>query len=140
LRRSSIWRTEPVSALPQPPYLNAVLVGRTRETPERLLETALETERALGRRRAAGSPRDAPRTLDVDLLFVGDERRAGPPLDLPHPRLRARRFVLAPLAELLPDHPLAPDGATAAALLARLPERPWAERVAPFPERPERRS
>jgi len=79
--------------------------------------------------------RDAPRTLDIDLLLVGAELRSGPGLVLPHPRLRERRFALAPLAELAPALALPPDGATVAALLARLPERPWVERVGPFPER-----
>jgi 2-amino-4-hydroxy-6-hydroxymethyldihydropteridine diphosphokinase len=133
LRRSSLWRTEPVSPIPQPPYLNAVLVGRTSQPPESLLEIALAAERALGRHRRRRGPRNAPRPIDVDVLFLGEEVRHGPSLDLPHPRLRERRFVLAPLVELLPDHPLPPDGATAAELLARLPVRPWAERLGDFP-------
>ena len=99
-------------------------------SPELLLELALDIERALGRRRGV---RDAPRTIDIDLLLVGGERRSRPGLELPHPRLRERRFVLAPLAELGPDLALPPDGATVGALLARLPERPWVERLGPFP-------
>jgi 2-amino-4-hydroxy-6-hydroxymethyldihydropteridine diphosphokinase len=130
LRRSSLWRTEPVSPIPQPDYLNAVAVGRGPFPPEQLLELALATELALGRRRAE---RNAARTIDIDLLFVGDERRATPRLELPHPRLAQRRFVLAPLAELEPDQPLPPSGATPAELLARLPPRPWALRVGDFP-------
>jgi 7,8-dihydro-6-hydroxymethylpterin-pyrophosphokinase len=57
--------------------------------------------------------------------------RASPRLTLPHPRLRARRFVLAPLADVAPDLPLPPDGETAARLLARLPAGPRVERLAP---------
>jgi len=79
--------------------------------------------------------RDAPRTIDLDLLVVGAELRSGPGLVLPHPRLRERRFALAPLAELAPDLALPPDGATVATLLARLPERPWVERIGRFPAR-----
>ena len=107
-------------------------LGFGRQSPEQLLDLALAIERALGRRRGE---RDGPRTIDIDLLLVGSERRTGPPLELPHPRLRERRFVLAPLAELAPDLALPPDGASAAELLARLPHRPWVERLGPFPAR-----
>lgn len=119
-----------MSAIPQPPFLNSVALGRGGQSPEALLELALGIEQALGRRRAG---RDGPRTIDLDLLVVGSERRAGPGLELPHPRLRGRRFVLAPLTELAPDLALPPDGERVAALLARLPERPWVERLGPFP-------
>ncbi len=136
LRFASLYRSEPVSAIPQPPFLNSVALGRGAQSPEALLELALGVERQLGRRRAE---RDGPRTIDLDLLVVGDERRAGPGLELPHPRLRDRRFVLAPLAELAPDLALPPDGEPVAALLARLPERPWVARIGPFPRRSEGR-
>ena len=101
------------------------------EPPETLLAVALELERRFGRERPAerSETRDAPRPLDVDLLFVGDERRAGPELELPHPRLRQRRFVLQPLADLDPDLALPPDGATVGALLAALPASPRVERL-----------
>jgi 2-amino-4-hydroxy-6-hydroxymethyldihydropteridine diphosphokinase len=115
-----------VSPLPQPDYLNTVAMGTTAETPEALLGFAAELERDAGRVR--DGRRDAPRPLDVDLLFVGDERRAGPALELPHPRLRLRRFVLQPLADLAPELALPPDGATVAALLAALPPGPRVER------------
>jgi 7,8-dihydro-6-hydroxymethylpterin-pyrophosphokinase len=91
-----------------------------------LLALAREVERALGRRHRE---RNAAREIDVDLLFAGGERLVDEELELPHPRLRERRFVLAPLADLAPDLPLPPDGATVSALLARLPERPWARRL-----------
>ena len=101
---------------------------------ETLLEAALAIERELGRDRGADSARDAPRTIDVDLLFAGDERHSTARLTLPHPRLRERRFVLAPLADLVPGLVLAPTGATVAQLLASLPPRPAAERIGPRPE------
>jgi 2-amino-4-hydroxy-6-hydroxymethyldihydropteridine diphosphokinase len=110
-----------------------VLVGRTERSPESLLTLALATERAFGRRRDAAAARNAPRPLDIDLLFVGDEMRTAPELELPHPRLAERRFVLAPLAELLPELRLPPGGSTVSELLARLPARPWAERAGEFP-------
>jgi len=122
-----LYRTEPISPIPQPHYLNTVALGASAEPPEALLAFALELERRHGRAREA---RDAPRPLDVDLLFVGDERRDGPELVLPHPRLRQRRFVLQPLADLDPDLELPPDGATVGALLAALPDSPRVERLA----------
>jgi 2-amino-4-hydroxy-6-hydroxymethyldihydropteridine diphosphokinase len=115
-----------VSALPQPDYLNTVALGWSARPPEALLAAALAVEAELGRTRAE---RDGPRILDVDLLFAGAERRSTPALELPHPRLRERRFVLAPLADLAPDLALPPDGATPRQLLARLPERPWVARL-----------
>lgn len=102
------------------------MLGATAEAPERLIAFALELERRLGR---AARDRDAPREIDVDLLFLGELERDSPRLVLPHPRLRRRRFVLAPLADLAPDLPLPPDGATPAELLARLPARPRVERL-----------
>lgn len=112
------YRTEPVSAIPQPDFLNTVVVGHSAALPEELLEFAQRLERELGRRRRS---RDAPREIDLDLLAVGDLERATPTLRLPHPRLRERRFVLAPWADVAPDQQLPPDGVTVRELLARLP-------------------
>ena len=106
LRLSSVYETEPVGVEgAQPAYLNAVAeLAAPLPSPDELLARLLEIERALGRRR--DTPR-APRTLDLDLLLYGDERRTSELLALPHPRLHLRRFVLAPLAELCSDsrHP-----------------------------------
>jgi 2-amino-4-hydroxy-6-hydroxymethyldihydropteridine diphosphokinase len=114
--------------VPQPAYLNTVALGHGAFAPEILLAGALAVETELGRQRAG---RGEPRTIDVDLLLVGELARTSTGLTLPHPRMRERRFVLAPLADLAPDLPLPPDGATPRALLAGLPERPWAVRLAP---------
>lgn len=148
LEVAPLYRSEPVSSRPQAEFLNTVALGSTTLAAETLLAAALEIERALGRRREAlpAGAAPGPRPIDLDLLFVGDERRASSALVLPHPRLRERRFVLAPLADLAPDLPLPPDGATATALLAALPARPWAVRArfatatanAPRPEPSER--
>jgi 2-amino-4-hydroxy-6-hydroxymethyldihydropteridine diphosphokinase len=121
-----LYRTAPVSPIPQPEFLNTVAVGRTNEPPESLLVFARDLERELGR---VERHRDAPREIDIDLLLVGSEQRASPTLVLPHPRLRERRFVLAPLADVAPDLPLPPDGATPARLLASLPPGPAVERL-----------
>lgn len=130
-----LYRTVPLgpggapSALPQPAYLNTAVAGVTARPPEALLALARRLERAAGRRRDPGAPRDAPRPLDVDLLVYGDRTSADPVLTLPHPRLRERRFVLAPLADVAPDLSIPPDGATAAELLARVGQEGWVERI-----------
>jgi len=116
---SSIIETTPVGAGLEndPPYLNAVGVGRSdlpaREIFERL--RAIETES--GRTRPYPG---APRTLDLDLILAGDEVIEDADLQVPHPRFRARRFVLEPLAEVAPDLLDPVSGLTIRELLARL--------------------
>ena len=101
LRVSSIRETEPFGVpAPQPPYLNAVLVGETTLDPEELLAELMRIERARGRQRPSAR---APRTLDLDLVLFGDRVLSTPALTVPHPRFRERRFVLEPLAELAPE-------------------------------------
>ena len=80
-----------------PLFLNGALVGTTRETPQRLLTTLLAIELERGRERHHTG---APRTLDLDLVLVGELRVESSTLRLPHPRFRSRRFVLGPLAEI----------------------------------------
>jgi 2-amino-4-hydroxy-6-hydroxymethyldihydropteridine diphosphokinase len=101
---SSLYLTEPVGGPPQGFFLNAVAAGETDASPEELLASCLAVEQELGRVR--GEP-NGPRAIDVDILFMGALRRDGPAPVLPHPRLHLRRFVLEPLAEILPDfvHP-----------------------------------
>jgi 7,8-dihydro-6-hydroxymethylpterin-pyrophosphokinase len=91
-----------------------------------VLALAKALELAAGRRRGA---RFGPRPLDVDLLLYGDRRVDSPELTLPHPRLRERRFMLAPLAEIAPAWPVPPDGATVAELLGRLDDQQTVERI-----------
>jgi 2-amino-4-hydroxy-6-hydroxymethyldihydropteridine diphosphokinase len=124
VRVSSVYETEPVGvAEAQPAYLNAVaeLDGERLPPPEQLLAWLLRIEYASGRRRARPL---AARTLDLDLLLYGGALSETDFLTLPHPRLHQRRFVLAPLAELLPSarHPTL--GATFAELLAATPDEP----------------
>ncbi len=117
--RSSLWLTEPVGGPPQGWFVNAVAGGETELGPEALLEACLATEREMGRVRGE---RNGPRTIDVDILLYGGERRDAPRLVIPHPRLHERRFVLAPLAEVAPGlvHPLL--GLDVRELLARCPD------------------
>lgn len=95
---SPVYETEPVGGpAGQRSYLNLVVELETALSPRELLELALRLEDAAGRTRG---PRHGPRTLDVDVLLVGDLRVDDPDLVVPHPRMWRRRFVLAPLADL----------------------------------------
>jgi len=103
---SPLYETQAVGGPPgQPPYLNAVLRVKTSLSCRALLEHCLAVEAGFGRRRLEPW---GPRTLDVDLLFFGGETFGEPGLDVPHPRLHQRRFVLVPLADLAPEllHPV----------------------------------
>ena len=84
----------------QPLYLNAVIVGETALTARALLEAILDIEHAFGRERPHTG---APRTLDLDLIILGDEMVEEPDLHVPHPRFRERFFVLGPLAQIAPE-------------------------------------
>lgn len=102
---SSLYRTEPVGYADQPDFYNVVVRGRTALEPGALLRAARGVEEALGRRRTF---RDAPRTIDVDLLAYGGRVMETDELSLPHQRLHLRGFVLHPLAEVAPEwlHPV----------------------------------
>jgi 2-amino-4-hydroxy-6-hydroxymethyldihydropteridine diphosphokinase len=102
LQLSDIVETEPEgdAASGQPRYLNAVIVGNTALTARALLETLLAVEREFGRERPYPG---AARTLDLDLVLLGDQIIDEPDLHVPHPRFRERFFVLGPLAEVAPD-------------------------------------
>jgi 2-amino-4-hydroxy-6-hydroxymethyldihydropteridine diphosphokinase len=97
---STFIETVPYHDPDDPLFLNGALVGTTRDTPERLLVTLLAIEHERGRERHHAG---APRTLDLDLVLVGDLRVNSSTLRLPHPRFRSRRFVLDPLADIAPD-------------------------------------
>ena len=99
----------------QPDYLNAVLEVDTLMSGEELLDVCLRLERAAGRERGR---RYAPRTLDIDILAMGQTTYQSLRLELPHPRLHLRRFVLQPWADLAPEWYIPnPLGATVASLL-----------------------
>jgi 2-amino-4-hydroxy-6-hydroxymethyldihydropteridine diphosphokinase len=84
----------------QPLYLNGVVVGETDRSPREVLDALLAIEEAYGRQRPFPG---AARTLDLDLILLGDTREESPGLHVPHPRFRERFFVLGPLAEIAPD-------------------------------------
>ncbi len=98
---SRYYDTVPVGASgPQAMFLNAAAVGRTRLAPRALLDALLAIEQERGRERPYVN---APRTLDLDLILLGDVVLEEPGLVVPHPRFRERRFVLEPLASVAPD-------------------------------------
>ncbi len=100
LRVSSVYETEPVGGVSQDDFWNVVAEVETTATPVELLARCRAAEAAAERVRDV---RWGPRTLDVDLLLLGDYESDDPELIVPHPRMGQRRFVLAPLAELRPD-------------------------------------
>jgi 2-amino-4-hydroxy-6-hydroxymethyldihydropteridine diphosphokinase len=118
LRVSPIYETEPVDYTAQPMFLNLVAEIQTELTPQELLEFTQTIERDLGRVR--GIPK-GPRTLDIDILVYDDAIIRQPDLEIPHPRMQERRFVLEPMADLVPDlrHPV--TGRTIREMLMSLP-------------------
>jgi 2-amino-4-hydroxy-6-hydroxymethyldihydropteridine diphosphokinase len=98
---SSFRDTEPVGYVDQPRFLNGAVELETGLSARELMTALLELERAYGRDRSS-SPAQGPRTLDLDLLLYGEATIDEPGLEVPHPRLHERRFVLEPLSELDP--------------------------------------
>ena len=99
LRASSLYRTAPVGVAGQPDFINAVALVETTLAPHELLTALFAIEAEFGRRR---DYRNAPRTLDLDLLLYDELVLDGTELQLPHPRMHLRAFVLAPLLEIAP--------------------------------------
>jgi 2-amino-4-hydroxy-6-hydroxymethyldihydropteridine diphosphokinase len=104
LRASSIYETAPRDVENQPWFLNQVIECETELFPRQLLGRLQKIERAMGRKRRMAK---GPREIDLDILFFGDAVIKAPELEVPHPRMAERRFVLEPLNELAPDkrHP-----------------------------------
>ena len=100
VRVSRVYETEPVGGVAQDDFWNVVIELETDATPSELLERARRAEAARGRVRGV---RWGPRTLDVDVLLVGELVSDDPEITVPHPRMFERLFVLVPLAELAPD-------------------------------------
>ena len=116
LNCSGFRRTKPVGGPQQPDFVNAVACYETCLSPGKLLSSLLDVEVLFGRRRLA---LHGPRTLDLDLLLYGSHLADDADLQLPHPRMTQRRFVMEPLAEIAPRLTLA-DGRTTEQCLAEL--------------------
>jgi len=124
--QSSLYRTDPVEVVDQEEFINQVVECDTVLGPEAILEVCLAVERSMGRVRTRDK---GPRIIDLDLLLSGDDIRSGGTLQVPHPRMHLRRFVLVPLAEISPGawHPVL--NLTAAEMLSMCPDRSRVERV-----------
>lgn len=122
---SSYYETEPVEFINQPWFLNAALALETNLTPHELVHSILQIEREMGRERVQ---KKGPRSIDIDILLFGDSIINSAELTIPHPAMHHRRFVLEPLAEIVPEarHPL--QKKTVRDLLDALPEGPLVRR------------
>jgi 2-amino-4-hydroxy-6-hydroxymethyldihydropteridine diphosphokinase len=130
VRSSSLYETSPVEFNDQPWFLNAVAELHTELDPEPLMQALLDIERAMGRERTLPK---GPRSIDLDILLFDDLELHTEIVDIPHPSMQLRRFVLIPLAEIAPrlQHPLL--NRTATELLSRIPAtdvvRPYISQV-----------
>ncbi|WP_027415794.1 2-amino-4-hydroxy-6-hydroxymethyldihydropteridine diphosphokinase [Aneurinibacillus terranovensis] len=130
-RSSTIYETEPVGYVEQAPFLNVAIEVETVLSPMQLLEQTQRIEKELGRTRDI---RWGPRTLDIDILLYGQEKVKESCLQIPHPRMGERAFVIVPLAEIAPDFPIPLSTQTTAAEMLFEIEgvsgvKPWKELV-----------
>lgn len=104
-KKSSLYETEPVEFTEQDWFLNCVVEAETDWKPRELMDALLDIERSLGRERRVPK---GPRRIDIDIVFFGSSILHTPELEIPHPRMTERRFVLVPFAEIAPDvkHPV----------------------------------
>ena len=127
--RSSLYETEAVDVPDEyrdMVFVNAAVAIETGLAPKALLDALHGIEAKLGRVR--DGVRHSPRTIDLDIVAYGDEMSDSPELTLPHPEAHRRRFVMAPVAEMMPGFVMPGQGRTAAEILAALPPRPYAKR------------
>ena len=126
---SSLYETAPLELADQDWFINCVAAVRTTLSPQELLQACREVEQFLGRKRSA---RFGPRTIDLDILFYGDQIIRETDLTIPHPRAHERRFVLEPLAEIAPgmEHPALRK--TIPQILQAMKDHQEVRRLAPF--------
>ncbi|KAB2328822.1 2-amino-4-hydroxy-6-hydroxymethyldihydropteridine diphosphokinase [Cytobacillus depressus] len=117
---SSIYETEPVGYEDQDRFLNMVIEVRTSLNPFELLNTCLEIEKGLGRKRDI---RWGPRTIDLDILLYNQESIISEKLTVPHPRIQERAFVIIPLLDIKPDFKLPTMEVSLQDVLKRIPDR-----------------
>jgi len=118
-RCSSLYSTAPVGFAEQPRFVNAVIEIETELGPRELLDSLLAIEQEFGRDRT-GAIRNGPRTLDLDLLLFGGVQWKEPGLEIPHPRLTDRAFVLIPLGEIAPSLEIPGSGLSVSEYLHKL--------------------
>ena len=126
VKQSSLYETEPVELREQDWFLNCVAEVETNLRPQELMQVLLKIERSMGRERTVPK---GPRVMDLDILLFGSELVHESHLEIPHPRMADRRFVLVPLAEISPDamHPIRKK--TIQQLLVDTPDRSEVRRV-----------
>lgn len=121
MRCSDVYATAPQYIEDQPAFLNMAVCGMTLLSPFEVLDLAQNAERSLGRER---TQRYGPRTIDIDIVYYGSWRVETPLLTIPHPLRMERRFVMAPVADLVPDLIDPVTGETVRAMLDHLPSEP----------------
>jgi 2-amino-4-hydroxy-6-hydroxymethyldihydropteridine diphosphokinase len=126
---SSIYETEPVDFLDQPWFLNAVVEVETQLQPLQLLQRLRAIEQGMGSEKLVAK---GPRLLDLDILLYGQQIIDTPELQVPHPRMQLRRFVLVPLVEIAPGLRHSNWTSTAAQLLASCPDTSQVREYAEF--------